>query len=149
MYQSTAKSEQFHGRTGNDSTKGSRKGYTLLGEGVCPTTELNDDEKMHNLKASLVVKLKSLEVELAKLNGIVRTEAQFKKKAFFEALSRRDALKIELLEVTKMLSEIKISYDQVQSRSIERNFVDICNEILPSGQFKTILAQAIKRTEKP
>lgn len=53
MYKGAATAEQFHSRSGNESTKGSRKGFGLLGEGQDPTELLSLEEKRDSLKAHI------------------------------------------------------------------------------------------------
>lgn len=149
MYQSTSKAEQFYNRSGSESTKGSRKGYSLLGEGENPTSVLSEDQKMMNERASLVARKMECERNLHLLNLEIRKESMLRTRRFKEALNERDAVKVELTGVMAGLSAIKSRREStaVPGR-VESHFMDICREIMTRGQFRILFDQARERAEK-
>jgi hypothetical protein len=144
----TAKAEQFFARSASESTKGSRKGFSLLGGGVDPSSVLTPNQQRLSNKAALTARMAGIQKDLAEQKKIICHNRFAKNKEFFVAIDRRASLTAELMEVLEQLSALKQSAKpRTITHKIERCFVDICSETMPAGQFKTIMAAAIAKAE--
>lgn len=144
MIGAQAKAEQYFSRAGSEATKGSRKGFSLLGGGVNPVAVLSEADKRHNRKLSLVARMQVLQKEMAEAKSIVVHERKRKGKEFHAALERRATLAAELTAIIQELSALKTeAKPKASPTSVERHFMDICKDNLPSGQFRALLNAAI------
>lgn len=150
MIGATAKSEQFHTRSGSESTKGSRKGFGLLDEGVNAASVLSEHDALCNQRKAIAAQIDKLNREMGRLNGLVRREARFKQPSFFLALSERDKVKSELTTLHEQAQAIreKIGHTRPDSSIVERHFTDAAKEFLTPAQFRLIMNEAHKRAQQ-
>lgn len=125
MHKSTARSEQFFGRTGNESTKGSRKGYSILGGGEDVVAHLTPEQQRNNLQT----RLKWL-VAVRAASGLTNAE------------------KTELHHIQKALNKLRPVLNSRKPRDIPQFFLDVCRERLSPVQFKLIMDEAAERSLK-
>lgn len=123
MFQKTAKADQFHTRSGNESTKGSRKGFSLLGGGVNPASVLSLDEQRESLKA--------------KVEGLLETKEKMQKQKID---TKEIVLEINALYVE--IGNIRRAIKSVDSASIPHIFVQLCREHMTKAEFKRYLDMA-------
>ena len=126
MIGATAKAEQFHARSGSESTKGSRKGFGLLGGGDDPVDHLTPEEK----RASLVAKWQRLQLDIA------------------EAKALRDPVRVKRIGVELAQLGLMINALRPKRRSadgIGELFIDICREQMTKPQFSAIMDEANRR----
>lgn len=124
MIGATAKAEQFHTRSGSESTKGSRKGFGLLGGGESVITNLSPKEKRDSLKA----RLKYL-VALRAIGAMTRSEKQ------------------ELHHIQIELSETRTEVKGRRLTNLPSCFIDICRERMSPIEFDRTMKEAAKRAE--
>lgn len=143
MIGATAKAEQFMDRSGSESTKGSRKGYSLLGGGENPANLMTPFQDRQNRLGSLRSKLRALHAEATKVKEAIVANRFKKNRAFFDAVERKAKLAVEITELQSELTNIKAEYlAQPQKDNVHRHFVDICRERLTKAQFRSILEEA-------
>lgn len=128
MYKGTAQAEQFYERRGSESTKGSRKGFALLGGGDNPLDHLTPEEK----RASLVAVWKGLQKELATAKER-------------EDPARIKRLGVEIAQVGLMINELRPKRGSQDPMSIPALFIDICREQMTKPQFTAIMDEANRR----
>lgn len=126
MIGATAKAEQFQSRSGSESTKGSRKGFSLLGGGENPVDHLTDEEK----RASLVAVWKALQPELA--------DAKLKKDP-----ARVKRISVEIAQVGLLIHAIRPK--RRSALGLSELFIDICREQMTKPQFNLIMDEANRR----
>lgn len=122
MIKGQATAEQFFTRSGSHSTKGSRKGYSLLGGGEDVVDQLTPEQKRNNI----VTRLKWLRL-MANTTGLTADEQQ--EKHFLDK------------ECRKIEKEIKAK----SPVDINRLFVDVCKELMPPDQFFKVFEMARAR----
>lgn len=145
MLKSTARGEQFFTRTGSESTKGSRKGFGLLGEGECPTSVLSDNDRFFNEQKALRAQLH--EAQAAHAEGKEGMKLHFGKgDAYFAARAKKEKAAQDIQAITAKLSEFKRQRKNYESADLNKHFVDWCRDNLPQGQFKAILAIAARKS---
>jgi hypothetical protein len=122
----TAKAEQFFTRSANESTKGSRKGFDLLGGGEDPLSVLTTEEQ----RDSLVARYKGLQkqLEAAKAKG---------DKALIKSIG---------FDIANTSREINGCRPKTRSSpEVGQFFIDICREQMPKLQFHQIMDEASRR----
>jgi hypothetical protein len=122
MLKSQSNSEQFQTRSGNHSTKGSRKGFDLLGGGEDPTKVLTIEERRDSLK------LRMLSIEY--LMGSTADKGLRKK------------LGAEKFELQQQMSALRVKRKSEKPESIPGAFIDICRERMSKHQFRCIMDEA-------
>lgn len=149
MLKATATAEQFFTRSGNESTKGSRKGYSLLGGGENPADLMDEHQDRQNRREAIKARLRLLHEDATKQKEII-VNTRFKKPpAFYAAVQRKATIAVEITELTKELTAIKAEYMVMpDKKSVQAHFVDICRETLTKAQFRAILRQASIRAEQ-
>jgi hypothetical protein len=146
MIGATAKAEQFFTRSANESTKGSRKGFDLLGGGVNPTSILSLDEKLQNQRKALIAELQLLVQEAKELDAIKFANSKKKNRAFFDATQRIKDLKIRQGVIAAELTKLKAQTPSpIRQETLERCFMDVAVETLTKAQFSTLLKAARQR----
>lgn len=149
MYKSSAKSQQRQSRTGNESTKGSGRAFSLLGGGANPAGLQDEAQEQANLKAALVRQLEQAKLKHATAKAAVQREARRKGPAFFAALAERNDASTEIQRMVAALSDLKAQRQKaLPIERLERHFVDLCEETLPRAQFRVLLAAARRRAEQ-
>lgn len=125
MIGNTAKHEQFITRTGNHSTKGSAKGFSLLNDGENPVDVLSSEEQ----RESLVKKYqKLLEVRNASTDK-----------------DERKRLALEIQELMKEFTAIRKKRKSENAKDIRNIFMDVCRERLTKAMFKILMDEANNR----
>lgn len=144
MIGATAKADQFATRSGNESTKGSRKGFSLLGGGENAASVLNEREARESRQAALRGQLKTAQAEhaLAKKAMIQHFGAG---DAFFKWRAEKDRAGKAILDICAELSLIKKEYTTGRPRSLENCFMDACRESMTVAHFKIMLDEAHRR----
>ncbi len=146
MIGATAKAEQFHTRSGNESTKGSRKGFGLLGGGIDPSTLLTGDQKLMARRSALIAQMASVDVKIAREKAVIKFEAPFKGRLFHAAVERRNVLQAERSVIMAEILEIKQALGTMHGVLVfEKHFVDVCRERLTAAQFHSIKREAFDR----
>lgn len=143
MFKGTAQAEQFHTRSGSESTKGSRKGFALLGGGEDPAAHLTAREKWENERRVLVAQMEVVRHEL----GVAKTDV---KRLFgtgdpyFKARDKVTA-NIKLIgEISAQLGELK-KKNKCNPTDLRAAFMDVCRERLTKAQFTLFMDEATKR----
>ena len=126
MIGATARAEQFYERSGSESTKPSRKGFSLLGGGENPCDHLTPEER----RASLVQKWKKLQGDLAE--------------------AKRGKNKRQLRAICQEITETGLAINAIRpkrasSRDVTGHFVDVCREMMTKPQFNAIMDEANRR----
>jgi hypothetical protein len=126
MIGATAKAEQFYSRTGSESTKGSRKGFSLIGGGENPLAHLTPEERRDSLKQ----KLKGLNAELVLVK---------------KGRDKRRLLQLGQ-EIAQTCSEInQLRPKRISGVEVTDHFIDICRETMTKPQFSAIMDEANRR----
>jgi len=128
MIGATAKSEQFHSRSGSESTKGSRKGFTLLGGGDDPLSHLTPEDR----RASLTAIVRALQFDLS--------EAKASKE-----IHRVKQIGLRLFDLNTEINKIRPTRRSGYGNNIGNLFVDICREQMTKPQFNAIMTEANRR----
>lgn len=126
MIGATAKAEQFYQRSGSESTKGSRKGFSLLGGGDNPLDYMTDEQK----RDSLVKVWKGLQVRIE------------------EAKKHRN--KAEIANIGRQISECGLAINAIRAKrrsapDVAQFFIDVCRETMTRPQFNSVMDEANKR----
>ena len=124
MIGATAKAEQFQSRSGSDATKGSRKGFGLLGGGECVIANLSQKEK----RDSLIARLKYL-MALRAVGAMTRSEKQ------------------DLHNIQVELKETRGEAKKRRLTNLPECFIDICRERMPLLEFDRLMTEAAKRAK--
>ncbi len=119
MSKVAARAEQFYSRSGSESTKGSRKGFGLLGGGEDVVASLTPEQKRDSLKA----RLKWL-MAVRATSGLSNTE------------------KTELHFLQKDLNRLRPVVRSRAPRDVSKFFMDVCREKLSPFQFRLFLSEA-------
>lgn len=127
MYKATASSAAFFPRVADHSTKGSRRGYDLLGHGENVLDVMSDEDR----RVSLVVRVKAVMDELTRLP---------------KKHPRRVALGQEQAELQAAIRAIRPAS---KAPGAPYHFVDVCRERLPKGQFEALMSEAVRRCGVP
>ncbi len=122
MHKSTARAEQFHSRSGNESTKPSRTGANLLGWGDDYLSSLSNEEQRDSLKRRLTY-----------LMGL-KNEGHTGK-----------SIGLEMQEIHRRLGELRPRIKSERANEIPSLFMDICRERMTNPEFKLILDEANRR----
>lgn len=128
MIKGQAKAEQFYTRSGSESTKGSRKGFGLLGGGEDVLAHLAPEEK----RASLVQKFKALQIEL------VEVKKGRDKRRLQQIIS-------EITTTQEAISAIRPKRVSSDPQAIANLFIDVCREMMTKPQFNAIMDEANRR----
>jgi hypothetical protein len=144
MIGATAKAEQFYTRSGSEATKGSRKGFSLLGGGVNPSVVLSEREERESRQTALRAKLKVELAELALAKQMVK-DYFGKGDAYFKWRAEKERATKEVMGTTEALSAIKKEYLTGKPRSLETCFMDLCRESMTKAQFRLLLDEAFRR----
>lgn len=128
MMKSTAQAEQFYTRSGSQSTKGSRKGFSLLGGGEDVLAQLTPDQQ----RASLVACLDGLRDELntAKLQ---------------QDPVRVKHISVQIAQVELMLRQRFPKQRKFDSETFPDFFMEVCREMMTKPQYKAIVDEAKRR----
>lgn len=125
MIKGQAASEQFYNRSGSHATKGSRKGYSILGGGEDVTAHLTPEQQRNNV----VTRLKWLRLML-RTTGLTLEEEKEK-----NTLDK---------EYRKLHKEIKAK----SPSHPDQLFVQVCREIMTPEQFAKIVDLASARRDR-
>ena len=148
MIGATARSEQFMDRSGNESTKGSRKGYSILGGGENPANLMTTFQDRQNRLAAVRSKLRLLQIEATKTKEVIVKNRLKKNQAFFEAVERKASLSVEITALHTELTTIKSEYlGAPEKGSVQRHFVDVCRERMTKAQFRLNFDEAVRRSK--
>lgn len=128
MIGATAKAEQFQSRSGSDATKGSRKGFSLLGGGESPLVHLTDEER----RDSLVQVLKGLNARLVQEKA-AGNRVEIKK------------LGVQISECGLAISAIRRKLTSERPNDIPAIFMDICREQMTKFHFGLLMDEANRR----
>lgn len=125
MIKGKAAAEQFYSRSGNHSTKGSRKGYDILGGGEDVVSHLTPEQKRNNV----VTRLKWLRL-MSRTTGLTLAEEQEKRQLDkeYKKLHREIAAKSPV--------------------SLEQLFLDVCKEIMTPQQFAATMELAYAKRDR-
>lgn len=147
MHKSTAQAEQFYTRTGNESTKPSRKGFSLLGGGESPVAVLTDEQQHESRRAAIVRELERLKVEGSAAKNDIRRclDRNNRGPVYHEALARKKRIAKRLSELQAEFSEMKKRYP---GRDLRSFFIDICKERLSPVLYEQIMNEAKARATK-
>jgi hypothetical protein len=123
MIGATAKAEQFQSRSGSDATKGSRKGFGLLGGGDDPIAHLSPEER----RASLVAVWKRLQIQLS------------------EAKARGD--KLAVTDIGHQITECSLAIHAIRpkrkhSQTLANYFIEACKKSMTKPQYQALMAEA-------
>lgn len=124
MYGKTASSEQLHTRSGSHATKGSAKGFSLLGGGESPLAVMTPEDERESLKAKLAV---------------------LKEKIKLTQGDQRRAIGQEIQEIEKAISQIRKAWKSEDAASLPHLFMDACRDLLSKHQFKVLMDEANRR----
>lgn len=124
MYKGAAKGEQFLNRSASESTKGSRKGFSLLGGGEDPLAHLTPHEKI----GSLMAVARNLQKEIIECKERNNDPIRIKRlgKQLFEINSEINALRPK----------------RGSGEEIVDFFIDICRRQMTKHQFKLVMDEA-------
>jgi hypothetical protein len=123
MYLATSKSCQFMERTGNESTKGSRKGFSILGGGEDVLMHLTPKEKRE-----------SLQKYYKYLHEKRSTKEGKKDKELGQEIWR---INQELAQTSKKINkELRSSTGSI--------FMELCRQEMPALKFKMLLDKVAK-----
>lgn len=149
MFKSTSKAEQFYARSGSESTKGSRKGYSLLDEGVNPTAVLSEVELAMNEQIALKARLSKLNEENAAYTDTVMLHEGVKNQEFHGAVRARHKVRQQIREITLRQQELnKIIKPAGKVHDMAQIFMDVCKETMPRAQFMLLVQKAYQRAEE-
>lgn len=144
MIGATAKAEQFQTRSGSESTKGSRKGFTLLGGGINPALVLSEREARDSRQAALRAKIK-VETQLHALAKRMMKESFGQGDVYFKWRAEVTRGGQAIKEIAIALNDIKKEYSATRPHSLEFHFMDACRESMPKLQFQRLLDEAVSR----
>ncbi len=145
MIGATAKAEQFYTRSGSEATKGSRKGYSLLGEGESPLVVLTEKESIESVRASLKGQLKAAQEDHATAKIAMRM-AFGTGDAYFIAKGQWERAGKAIVAICAELSKIKGA--RKDPANVQRHFVNICRDTMTWAQFNRILTEANARAKE-
>jgi len=124
MYKKTSKSTAFHTRSANDSTKGSRTGFNLLGMGCPLDEELSDWEKAKNI----VAHLRWLDEQILSSK---------------KGSKQRRELGLQKHLLAEEISDLKARKKLTSPRTVAQCFVDICKAEMQPVQFRVLITRAL------
>lgn len=124
MYKATASGQQFFAREAMHSTKGSRRGFDLLDQGVNPASVLTPEQK----RASLVARWKAMQEELLKWpKGSSEREELGKQMCFVQN------------EIHSIRPKLRLG---AEARD---HFISVAKERLPKALYSAIMDEAATR----
>jgi len=124
MYKATTESLHYFDRAANHSTKGSRRGYELLGAGANVATDLKPEER----RASLVARWKQLHDTIQKLP---------KKHPDRIAIGK---------EMHDLQNEMRTIRHKLRGdRTVVGHFISVARERLPRAVYNAIMTEANDR----
>lgn len=145
MIGATAKAEQFYGRAGSEATKGSRKGFSLLGGGECPSLVLTCQESHESKRRALKATLRAATIDAAAAKADMAANVGCGD-PYFKAKRRRECA-MELARLT-MLELSKLKLVKTHSSDKRQHFIDICHETMTRAQFRLVMREAEDRAAK-
>ena len=153
MLKSTARAEQFYTRTGSEATKGSRKGFSLLGGGECVVAVMSDVQRDEAARHALNIRITRVEGELHPVKHALGTMRDKYGPEWKRLLARRDQLAAErkelLLKVQEINARIRLARPKPPASAVPNAFMDIARNVLTEAQFKMILRAAYERAASP
>lgn len=123
MYKGTAESHQFQTRSGSDATKGSAKGYSILGGGEDPNSVLSLNEKRESLKA----RFQQIHEQIHACKAAGQSTRH---------------LHDELLSLTAEIKAIRGRIRSIDASTIPHIFMSLCRQHMTKLEFKRYLDMA-------
>lgn len=149
MIKSQSRSEQFYTRSGSESTKGSRKGFTLLDEGDCPLSVMNQKQKDEAARHALNTRIAELNKQLAPIKSALHGMRFKYGRQWDDLMSARKTIKDEmhelLLQVQGINVRVRMNDPKPSASGVPEAFVDVAREILTAAQFKILMKAAFDR----
>lgn len=141
MYKSTARGEQFLTRTGSESTKGSRKGFGLLGGGE---DEVLTPEQQRN---ALVAVLASLRPRLTFLNDELKAKRSWK--VYQSLKEQRDELVRQQMEIQGRLAEVnQLCKGRYARQDLGHFIIDVVRERMTKPEWEIVMREAKRRYDE-
>lgn len=140
MYKGAARSQQLYSRTGNEATRPSAKGFSMLGGGVDVVAVLDDSQKEASRRAAIVRELEVLKIKQSKVREEIRECLRRNNRgpAYHDALSRQKKYAARLGELQLEVSKFK------KARPVGQFFMDVCRTRLSQELFEQLMNEALQ-----
>jgi hypothetical protein len=138
MYKSASRGEQFLDRSGSESTKGSRKGFGLLGGGEKET--LTPDQE----RAVLVAAIAALEGKIKDLKSIDRRSMPLRRREELNAEIK--ALGIKKFDLQRKVTELlPLLREWSQFEDLGSFIIEVMKERLTKPEWRALVSEAKRR----